>query len=100
MIVLTDGDNTRSRTVVGPDCYGSVSHLIDPRTRLACDSAKNTGVTVYTVRLTAGNEALLKECASEDGAGGKLYYNVTQASQLNGVFQDIVNRILSTRLTQ
>ena len=93
MILLTDGDNTQNR-------YGYGAWSIDPRTTSACNSVKNAGVQLYTVRLTAGNETLLRNCASVGKNGMPLYYNVQNASQLNGVFQDIVNQILSTRLTQ
>lgn len=100
MILLTDGDNTRSRAEQPNDkCEGTVSAAINERTKLVCDEIKDAGVTLYTVRLTAGNAALLQACASKGITGAPLYFDVTEASQLDGVFQEIVNRILSTRLT-
>jgi Flp pilus assembly protein TadG len=101
MVLLTDGDNTRSRHMDPKgECNGTGSEIINERTESACEAIKTAGVTLYTVRLTAGNAALLQACASKDGNGTPLYFDVTEASQLDGVFQEIVNRILSTRLTQ
>jgi Flp pilus assembly protein TadG len=97
MILLTDGDNTKSRTATS--CGARSARTMDPRTTSACDSAKRAGVLVYTVRLTEGNEALLRNCASVGKNGVPLYYNVQNASDLDGVFQQIVNQILATRLT-
>lgn len=101
MVLLTDGDNTRSRHVDPKgECNGTGSDKINERTEMACEAIKAAGVTLYTVRLTAGNAELLETCASKDKSGAPLYFDVTEASQLDGVFQEIVNRILSTRLTQ
>jgi Flp pilus assembly protein TadG len=100
MILLTDGDNTRSRAEQPKDnCAGTASVAINVRTKLVCEEIKKAGITLYTVRLTAGNAALLQACASKGVTGAPLYFDVTEASQLDSVFQEIVNRILSTRLT-
>lgn len=100
MILLTDGDNTESRYVVGRSCNEYFGAPINPSTLAACESAKTDGVTVYTVRLTAGNAALLRDCASTGQNGQPLYFDVRNASELNGVFQSIAQLILSTRFTQ
>ncbi|TVR07969.1 MAG: VWA domain-containing protein [Salinarimonadaceae bacterium] len=100
MILLTDGDNTRSRYVAGASCSIAAGRPIDPSTLSACESAKRDGVTVYTVRLIEGNAAMLRNCASTGANGQPLYFDVRDASQLNGVFQSIAQLILSTRFTQ
>lgn len=101
MILLTDGDNTRSRFVPGTrDCAASGGTAINPSTLSACESAKRDGVTLYTVRLIEGNAGLLRNCASTGENGQPLYFEVRDASQLNGVFQSIAQLILSTRFTQ
>lgn len=100
MILLTDGDNTESRYVIGGSCTPSWGMPINPSTLAACESAKRDGVTVYTVRLTDGNAALLRDCASRGENGQPLYFDVRNASELNGVFQSIAQLILSTRFTQ
>lgn len=88
MVVMTDGMNTRNR-------WTSTDTQIDARTRAACQSAKDTDIVVYTVRFMEGNEALLRDCASDPG----MYYNVTNVSQLLPAFQDIGQRIMKLRLS-
>jgi von Willebrand factor type A domain len=91
MIVLTDGDNTQSLV------NGAVNKnqtVIDGRTRLACDAAKEKA-TVYTIRLVSGNASLLRDCASDKDK----YYDVTDPSKLEAVFRSIANEISATRLS-
>jgi len=73
MIVLTDGLNTQNR-------WTTTSATIDARTALACTAAKNLGITVFTVRLEAGNSAMLSACASQSG----YYYNLSNSTQISG----------------
>jgi hypothetical protein len=70
--------------------------VIDQRTRLACDSAKSSGVKVYTIRLLAGNATLLRECATRPD----MYKDVKNAGELKQVFQAIASEITALRLTQ
>lgn len=100
MIVLTDGDNTEDR-------WSGSQSAIDARTRSTCDMAKDavknaapsaaadSYVRLYTIRVIQGNRSLLQDCAGNGGG----YSEVSQASQLNDVFQGIVNQILRVRLT-
>jgi Flp pilus assembly protein TadG len=90
MIMLTDGDNTQNR-------FGDSVYQMDQRTKLACDEVKKSAnkIALYTIRVMNGNAALLKSCASDTSK----YYDVTSASQLNGVFQQIADEITSIRLT-
>ena len=89
MILLTDGDNTENRfTATGSD--------IDARTRLACTNAKAAGIKIYTIRVIDGDADLLKGCASDPS----MYYDVTNASQLDPIFKAIANEISAVRLTQ
>lgn len=89
LILLTDGDNTENRTNGGQG-------QIDNRTALACSNAKAKGIIVYSVRVIDGNRNLLRNCASSPGN----YFEVSNASQLTAVFENIANRIGSIRLTQ
>jgi Flp pilus assembly protein TadG len=89
MILLTDGENTQNR-------FTSSASAIDDRTKLACQSAKDAGIRVYTVRVIDGNRTLLQNCASSPG----MYYEVSSASQLTPVFQQIAREISQIRLTQ
>ncbi|GGK53917.1 TadE/TadG family type IV pilus assembly protein [Salinarimonas ramus] len=89
MILLTDGDNTENK-------FGDNNRTMDERTEAACTSAKDAGITVVTVRVINGNAGLLRRCASSS----ELYYDVSQASDLGPVFDEIARRIGSVRLTQ
>ena len=90
MILLTDGDNTQNR-------FGDTVYQMDQRTKTACDEVKKSsnGITLYTVRVINGNATLLKSCASDSSK----YFDVTSASQLDGVFKKIASDITSIRLT-
>lgn len=88
MILLTDGDNTENRQT-------TAAGSIDARARLACADAKAQGILIYSIRVIEGNQALLKECASGPG----YYYEVSNASQIDGVFTAIAGKINSIRLT-
>jgi Flp pilus assembly protein TadG len=89
MILLTDGDNTQNR-------FTTTASAIDERTKLACQTAKDAGIKVYTVRVIDGNATLLKNCATTPS----MYYEVSSASQLTPVFQQIAREISQIRLTQ
>ena len=89
MILLTDGENTQNR-------FTSSASAIDDRTKLACQTAKDAGIKVYTVRVIDGNATLLKNCATTTS----MYYEVSSASQLTPVFQQIAREISQIRLTQ
>ncbi|PTM41421.1 pilus assembly protein [Bosea sp. 124] len=88
MILLTDGENTQNR-------FTSDGAAIDARTKLACQTAKDAGIRVYTVRVIDGDRTLLQNCASEVG----MYYEVSSAAQLTPVFQQIAREISQVRLT-
>lgn len=88
MILLTDGDNTQNR-------FTSNGDQIDARTKLACQTAKDAGIRVYTVRVINGDRTLLQNCASDTS----MYYEVSSASQLTPVFQQIAREISQVRLT-
>ncbi|WP_342360669.1 TadE/TadG family type IV pilus assembly protein [Terrarubrum flagellatum] len=100
MIVLTDGDNTEDR-------WSGFQSDIDSRTSATCATAKNavknangsasadSYIKIYTIRVIDGNRTLLQSCA----ANGGTYSEVSQASQLNDVFQSIADQITRIRLT-
>jgi len=91
MIVVTDGDNTADRW------YGSSqSSSIDGRTALACQAAKDKGITIFVVRVMDGNSSMLQKCASKT----IYYYDLSSASELNATMADIFMRIGKLRLVQ
>jgi hypothetical protein len=107
LVILTDGDNTQNRfgTVSGrsaPDAAAFAASM-DAKTLAMCSDIKakpalpngKPAVTVYTVRLIAGNAAMLRSCATDPTK----YKDVNDATQLNAVFQDIIKEITALRLT-
>ncbi len=89
MVVLTDGDNTQNRWTYSRSA-------IDARSRQACTNARDAGLRVYTVRVLDGSEQLLRDCASSP----ELYYNITNASQLTGVFRSIASDLGQLRISR
>jgi len=88
MILVTDGANTQNR-------WTSTTSSIDARTKLACQAAKDQGITLFVVNIIEGDSTLLKDCASQTS----YYYNLTSASQLGDAMQDILKSIGKLRLT-
>jgi Flp pilus assembly protein TadG len=89
IILMTDGENTQNR-------WTSSSSSIDARTQKACDNAKAANIKLYTVRVIEGNAALLKNCASKPD----MYYEVSEASQLNSVFSAIAQNLANLRIAK
>ncbi|MFA6964651.1 VWA domain-containing protein [Bosea sp. (in: a-proteobacteria)] len=88
MILLTDGDNTQNR-------FGDGQSAMDDRTEAACKSAKAAGIQIFSIRVIDGDRDLLRGCASDPG----MYYEVSNASQLAPIFQQIAREISQIRLT-
>lgn len=89
MIVMTDGENTKNR-------WNSASAQIDVRTRMACDSVKNTEILLYVVRFMEGDQSLLRDCASSPD----MFFDVQRLDQLKPAFEAIAAQISRIRLTQ
>lgn len=98
IVILTDGDNTQSR-FANPD-GGSVSNseetAIDTRTTAACNAIKAKDIKIYSIRVINGNADLLRNCATDPS----MYFSVTDASQLAGVFNVIGTQIANLHLSQ
>ncbi len=101
LVILTDGDNTENR--FGRVGRGNSVAAMDTKTREMCNDIKakprrpdgSPAVTVFTIRLIAGNAAVLRDCASDPSK----YKEVNDARQLDAVFQDIIGQITALRLT-
>jgi Flp pilus assembly protein TadG len=91
IVMLTDGDNTQN-------AWTTSKYLIDQRTTAACSDIKTPSrkVTLYTIRVIDGDANLLRSCASSPSQ----FFDVSSATQLQGVFQKIADEISSIRLTQ
>jgi len=89
LVLLTDGDNTQNR-------WSSSQSSIDTRTKKACDNIKAANIRIYTVRVIDGNATLLKGCATNPD----MYYDVDNASELNGVFSSIAQNLANLRIAK
>ncbi|MGH6770305.1 MAG: VWA domain-containing protein [Xanthobacteraceae bacterium] len=89
IILLTDGQNTENR-------WSTSQSEIDARTKKVCDSVKAAGIKLYTVRVIDGNEALLKACATKPD----MYFNVSSATQLDGVFSAISKNLAKLHIAK
>jgi len=98
IILMTDGYNTKNITMEPGSCNtnGPVCPTVDIRTEIACENIKESGVKIYTIRLIAGNEDLLRECASSES----MYYNVQDSSGLVSVFSAIGSQIANLHLSR
>jgi len=89
IILMTDGQNTQNR-------WTTSRNAIDARTEEACDNIKAANIRIYTVRVVAGNEALLKNCATKPD----MYYNVEEAVQLDAAFGAIAQNLANLRISK
>ena len=89
IILLTDGENTANR-------WSTSAAEIDPRTKKVCDNVKAAGIKLYTVRVIEGNATLLQQCATQP----EMYFNVQNASQLDGVFSAISKNLANLRIAK
>jgi Flp pilus assembly protein TadG len=89
IILLTDGENTQNR-------WTTSASSINARTTLACNNIKAANIKIYTVRVIDGNASLLQGCATNP----TLYYDVDQASELNGVFTSIAQNLANLRIAK
>ena len=88
-MLLTDGTNAQNR-------WSTSESSIDARTALACTNAKATNIKIYTVRVIDGNATLLRNCATNPN----MYYEVSQATQLNSVFSSIAQNLANLRIAR
>jgi Flp pilus assembly protein TadG len=93
IVLMTDGDNTRSRYY---SCSGSGGCAIDNRTEAVCTNIKKTGIQIFSIRLVDGNTTLLRNCASSPS----MYFDVQDASALSSVFKLIGTQIARLHLSK
>jgi hypothetical protein len=70
---------------------------LDTQMQTICDGMRREGVVIYTIQLEAGstNNQRLVSCSGADN-----FKNVTQAGELNSVFQRIADNISELRLAK
>lgn len=97
IIILSDGLNTQDRW------YGNgstQSTSVDDRMSAVCTNAKADGIIVYAIFVdiggTQGNSTVMQNCATDSSK----YWDLTSASQINGVFTAIGQQITNLRVSQ
>ena len=95
IIILTDGENTEAWDNINSKKITTRS-TIDTRTALACSNIKAANIRIYAVRVIDGNATLLRNCATNP----TMYYDVDQASELNGVFSAIAQNLANLRIAK
>ena len=68
----------------------------DAERKSTSDLIKAANIKLYTIRVIDGNATLLKGCATNTG----MYFDVTSASQLTGVFAIIAQNLANLRLAK
>ena len=99
LVLLTDGNNTANRYGGNGQDFNPYAPSIDARLSAACGLAKadarTKNVQVFTIRVMDGNAALLSSCATTPS----MYFDVQNAGQLHGVFDQIAKAITAVRIT-
>ncbi|WP_371395785.1 VWA domain-containing protein [Fretibacter rubidus] len=96
MILMTDGDNTKSK---GGDWH-EVNNGVQANAATArlCENAKNDKITIYTIAYDisdADTRSLVKSCASAPA----MYFDAKNASDLDKAFKEIGDSLSTLRLT-
>ena len=95
MVVMTDGDNTRSKTGIrhtGPD-----NGQADRKTERLCEAAKADGIRIFTIAYevdTAATRNMLADCATDASS----YFDARDAQDLRDAFTAIGNSIIELRI--
>ncbi|MGL4240331.1 MAG: vWA domain-containing protein [Beijerinckiaceae bacterium] len=88
IVFLTDGLNTVDR-------YWRSQAEMDADMATLCKDVATAGVRLFTVRVVAGNDALLKNCASSPSD----YYTTDDPAGLNNIFKEIAGKLTRLRLS-
>ena len=97
LVLMTDGDNTRSATY--PEHWGNDDVVVDQKTKELCANIKADGISVYTVAFKVGkasSKKMLVDCASAPSQA----YDASNNSALVAAFGDIAGKLAQVRLTK
>jgi Flp pilus assembly protein TadG len=97
VVLMTDGENTRSPTY--PKHDGWNTRLSDTLTQTLCTNMKDDGITIYTVAFEiTGSTAkdVLESCASSPGK----FFDAQSADQLASSFTSIGKALSQLRIAQ
>ncbi len=100
MVLVTDGRNTKSPNYPAHDLNDGV--LADSLTKTTCQNIaadKATGVRIYTVAFEMNGldgKKILQDCATSTGGQ---FFDATDAAKLREAFSQIVDAMMSVKLT-
>ncbi len=97
MILMTDGENTRSASY--PKHDNSSTNEANSKTKQLCNNIKDEDIIVYTIAFEVTNtqiKNILQDCV---GNGGE-YFDATNATDLEAAFKSISKSLLDLRLTK
>ena len=96
MVVMTDGDNTRSQSGIGHE--GQSQRDADRTTEEMCENAKRDNITIYTIAYEidgANTRNLLRGCASSNDN----FFNASNSTDLRNAFRQIGVNLSNLRIT-
>lgn len=99
MIVMTDGDNSRSANQPWSEAnWGNDTTHANEITEQACKNARDEGVTIYSIAfgttISADGKGVMQACAGDPNR----YFPASDAKALDEAFKSIGARIFSLRL--
>ncbi len=96
MIIMTDGANTKSKS--GNWHNGNDVGQANRTTRDMCTNVKDSEIEVYTIAYDitdAATKNLMRNCATNAG----MYFDASNAAELNAAFEEIGRNLIRVRLT-
>ena len=99
IVLMTDGENTKSPNPWDGAHYSSDDTLADDYTIEMCDEIKGKGITLYTIAFEITNAdtlSMVQDCATNAGA----YFNASNASELSDAFDTIGKSLTELALTK
>lgn len=96
MIIMTDGANTKSKS--GNWHGGNNVNQANRTTSDMCDNVKDSDIEVYTIAYDITDNATrnrMRSCATNAG----MYFNASNAAELNAAFEEIGRSLIRVRLT-
>ena len=97
IVLMTDGENTRSPTY--PLHNGSDVVLANTKLKDTCTAVKADGIEIFTVSFmvtTSTVKNILENCASEPSR----YFDAANAAELSAAFNEIASNLADVRLSQ
>jgi len=99
IVLMTDGENTRSPNLSNGDHYSTDLALADQYTLEMCDEIKSNNIILYTIAFDITDSATLnmvRDCATNPNA----FFNATDAVALSDAFGVIGNSLTELALTR